>query len=345
MANPFLSPEQQARARALNEGRVASAKQRGEAGLTRFLSAAKAAGPALAEGALSLLPGSGDVMSGMESVRAGSRMSEALRAGRFGEAAGAALESLGHGVGVLPLIPSIIIGQRVGKAMGKDGWLKTAKIMDAAGVDQKRIHRSTGWFKHNGTWKSEVPDQGARFKRGQDWRDTTAPDWLHNLLEHPDDKLLRGVGKAQGAPGVGIAAKPMEPHQHGAYYSPEHFELPAPLLEVNRTLNDDEALSTILHELQHAVQDAEGWPAGSSMQNILNGVEGRERTLEFFRNIVAGAEELQKEFGAETWKRIFNDRSNGVAKSLFQEALFKTYRDHPGEVEARLVQQRFAKGK
>lgn len=60
------------------------------------------------EMAVGMLPGAGDAMSAMDSVSAGQRMADAWRAGDYGGAAGAGLEALGHGLGVLPFFPSMV---------------------------------------------------------------------------------------------------------------------------------------------------------------------------------------------------------------------------------------------
>ena len=62
----------------------------------------------LAEFVLGSLPGSGDFMSLQESQRSGQRMKEAFDQGDYGSAFGHLLESLGHGIAVLPMIPGMV---------------------------------------------------------------------------------------------------------------------------------------------------------------------------------------------------------------------------------------------
>lgn len=61
----------------------------------------------LAELAVGMLPGAGDVMAAQESQQAGQRMADAFRAGDYGRAASSGLEALGLGLGALPFVPAM----------------------------------------------------------------------------------------------------------------------------------------------------------------------------------------------------------------------------------------------
>lgn len=62
--------------------------------------------PAIAAMLLGAAPGAGDAMAARDSQAAGQQMVDRFRAGDYGGAVGAGLESLGHGLGALPMIPA-----------------------------------------------------------------------------------------------------------------------------------------------------------------------------------------------------------------------------------------------
>ena len=173
------------------------------------------------------------------------------------------------GLGMLPFVPNMA-GMFIGKnaktwdavSMGK------AQEMAKSGADPRAIWKETGtWQGPDGHWRQEIPDNQALFNTS-----TIGGRKIENDLTH-------GMGGVD----LGPAANLMEhPRLNAAYDS---SIAPSSYVENSRTMlggdkgmfNGDsvtlyapaaaaDAKSTLLHELQHAIQTKEGWAPGGSSQ-------------------------------------------------------------------------------
>lgn len=309
--NPFLSHEQQARARAINEGRVAAGQSRGQTGADYFLQAAR---KGLSQGGVQ----PGEARAHIDALHSS-----------LSQDPSAATDAL---LPTTPLGAGVFIGKEVARKMGVESGREIAKFMEAAGINRDRIARATGWFKNGGEWKTEVSDAGAGMRMAWNWLAQESTP-LKGVFHHPSKKLLDAVGK------IGVLASEMPPQLRASFYDSNQFpELGGwSMIQLNKGMNEKSAASSLLHELQHAIQSIEGWPRGSSTEALAHGEEGKARTLELFRNILDVADQARSQWGD------LNDKA--VAKEILQEALYRTYRNHPGEVEAREVQKRFEAGR
>lgn len=124
--------------------------------------------------------------------------------------------------------------------------LKTAKEMEKAGESAKpdgRIRRETGWFKEpGGDWQYEISDYNASVRKHP-----TEPDQF--VIDHPE--LYEAYPQLKDMP----VHRLRDDATMRGWYDEGQIGL--------RDLEGDEVHSTALHELNHAVQDIEGFPAGA----------------------------------------------------------------------------------
>ena len=135
--------------------------------------------------------------------------------------------------------------------------LNVAKRMEEAGAKTDDILRSTGWFKGmEGKWKYEIPDDTSRFSTGPmtGGKTVNAPAVLdHEALyaAYPHLRQTKVGPMPADVPGntVGMFQGPAFPSGGQMF------------------LNQGARKDTALHELQHAIQEQEGFGLGGSPVN------------------------------------------------------------------------------
>lgn len=217
------------------------------------------------------------------------------------------------GVGALPLVPSIA-GMFVGK--GSKTWdvLKNAEAvkMEKAGVDPRKIWAETGnWKAPDGKWRQEIPDDKARIIENAEANSFMLDPGPAEYPLGPLNSFLDHKAVSAAYPdAMGVSAR-MKKGESGAYIPTtgfgEGFDLPS-----------KNTKSTTLHELQHAIQQREGWARGGSPEGM------RQEALEMLRRDVASGEIPTTE----------------QAMAMLPMAQQNAYRRLAGEAEARATQAR-----
>lgn len=165
--------------------------------------------------------------------------------------------------------------------------LETAQKRLKAGESAERVRRETGWHMGvDGKWRFEIADDDAKLSinetgdtlgkamtGSQQW---SAGDLLGNLLDHP--KLFAAYPSLRS---MFVNIRPAD-RMDGARgsYSPSGDSI-----TLSDKLTREEALSVLLHEVQHAIQHREGFATGGapdaefskSVKAALNRLDGRER--------------------------------------------------------------------
>lgn len=284
------------------------------------------------------------------------------RAQSVGAAAGLA------GVGTSFAVPGAIgiFGGRLAATADK-AKLARAEEMAAAGADRKAIWDETGWFKGgDDKWRFEIPDYKSQMNQG--WHDNGVPNadlapiagqlWHKPLYDaYPDLRKITGMTeKATNASG---SYRP----EHG--FSGETINIQAP--------NAPAARSVALHEMQHAVQEREGFARGGSPSMFTQGDDAQlAREALAYRRELADLDphltpkqkdkivrKRYEDAGAPDWfpksaaRDIAHDVEGNPAETLDRVMqLYGTdqsvkgfkpqqlYRELPGEIEARNVQWR-----
>jgi hypothetical protein len=228
------------------------------------------------------------------------------------------------------------------------GKLARAQELASRGTHRDTIWNETGWFQgQDGKWRFEIDDSAARFKREPTIpheRNVKGDMRVGDFFEHPE--LFSAYPEIADAP---FSQMPLHPAA-GTY------DRKTGMISVLR--NPPPPLSqksVALHELQHAVQQREGFAQGSNPEVALKdayvgfGHKGNvESSFEAVRNALergddhAAITDLQGTY--TVWGR---DELEKLDKQLFGYLMlddFGAYRKSPGEVEARNVQSRMNLG-
>lgn len=213
--------------------------------------------------------------------------------------------------------------------------LAHAQVLEAAGTHQDEIWKQTGTIRGaEGRWKQEISDRGVILKG-----DLSFEHYLHaegvaklgNVLDHPElyeaypwakdmDVVLRKGGGA-------------------SYLTPNTIKIGRDNLDV----------STLLHEIQHAIQDREGFAQGGSAAKVF--------ALNYEKDIAKHRKEFDKFVNDLKYRQANNEPTTreDVTKLNFYQKLFQTdaarrtagieeafnnYQRLAGEVESRNTETR-----
>lgn len=199
-----------------------------------------------------------------DSYAAGSRIGPALASGDYKGAGAAFLEMTASAFGALPAVPSfagVIAGAKASTA--DRAALKRAQEMEAAGKSREEIWSTAAWFRGpDGQWRHEIDDSKAGLMGGTEAeiaaKGASEPGYLGMQVAHkelfdayPDLRMVtarfgehdRKVGQYSADKGLAGDIKAAGP-------------------------TADSRRSTALHEIQHAIQEQEGFDRGSSPQQF-----------------------------------------------------------------------------
>lgn len=253
-----------------------------------------------------------------------------------------------------------VFGGRLAKTADQAA-LARAEEMAARGAPREDIWRDTGWFQGtDGKWRFEIDDSQMKhavpltewIPKKEDGKPLMAPNLevaynkaasqltpeapvrLKRLFEHPElDRAYRyGFANSQDHPGImGMPVQLIEGgNVSGQFVGP----LPYGVVGLHETLPPGTAKSTALHEIQHAVEDFEGFARGGSTKGLA--AELYNRTAARINDIISEAggnlqyaTAAQRQEVESLRKLIRGVKTDGDA-----------YRRLAGEVEARNVQTR-----
>lgn len=281
--------------------------------------------------------------------------------------AGTALNLAGVNAPFAPTGAAGVFGGRLA-ATADQAALRTAEEMHAAGADRGAIWDKTGWFRgDDGKWRFEIPDDKAQMH----------PTYYTAM---PSGRMAPVAGEIwhpelyQAYPDLRNATASVERSQNtasGSYAAPgvsrsgdERIQISAP--------NASTARSVGLHELQHAIQEREGFASGGSPAMFTQADDAAlsrdalawRREMERFpgtpREQNIAAEKAYREAGMDDFdmpskevrflamdsKRNPTDTLSrvvelyGLDKNLQPYGARDLYRSIPGEIEARNVQAR-----
>ena len=200
--------------------------------------------------------------------------------------------------------------------------LSKAKAMLEKGEDEVKIWQSTGWYKDkDGAWKFEIDDSPAKIKNQN-------ADKLGDLLEHKE--LFKAYPELKD---IKIKKIIDEKGENLGYYDPNKKEI---------AINNIGDKSTLMHEVQHAIQEIEGFAKGSGAKGenyrISHGeaearnVQNRLNLGDKFRaKIVKDNNPVGDDYHAwirgendiKTFKQAYDDDGGGDLAPDFTEAMAK----------------------
>lgn len=202
--------------------------------------------------------------------------------------------------------------------------LERAESMAAAGIKDERIRQDTGWFKgDDGRWRFEISDRGAKLR-------ARLPESgvLRDYLDH--DRLYAAYPEIAEIP---TTLEEMD-GATGAVEIGEDGSVSI-FLAKGGLLNRGEQLQTLLHEVQHVIQEREGFAVGGDPAQLSERMEGdptfRSRVLDVLGADLSPAARERVESGKS---RIEDEVGR------FTPAQVKAYRQLSGEVEARNTERR-----
>lgn len=211
--------------------------------------------------------------------------------------------------------------------------LSVARKMEEEKKDGKAIKMATGWERGaDGKWRYEIPDAkikdtmnvggGQIVKRYEDdmlWNGGK----LSDVIDAPE--LFKAYPQLKGVR-IDTDAIMNDMPSHGEYDSKTN----------TITIHADELkyMNDILnHEIQHAIQDIEGFAKGGSPRLVRGEVKKR------FDEVTKQIKQLRAE-GKEDEAKALIEKNRGLYNAYTKNDDFNSYKSLAGEVEARNVQER-----
>ena len=220
--------------------------------------------------------------------------------------------------------------------------LELAQKLKQAGVADRDIHAQTGWTFGfpDGKPRFEIDDSAA--KTGLVFLDK--PKQIDSAFKHNDlYSAYPELGKTQFtyAPASSMRG-------FNGNFDPKGGFDGSPAMQVSQSVGLDNSFnSTMLHELQHAVQEQEGFARGGSPQMFMRGYQNKLKDLN--SQVIDINQQMRSASGTPQYDELMNARS-GIVKQIQAiegreglgalEAANKDYRSLAGEAEARLTQAR-----
>lgn len=267
------------------------------------------------------------------------------------EAMPLATNMMGGGVVASRLAPAPAgsLGMFIGKTAKNWNAAAEAKAleMEKAGANPQAIWQETGtWKGPDKQWRQEIPDNAALVNENKPigankWIENDIPnvpgtnpvgkvfDSKHGgaLLYHPE--LPNAYNPLDIATNANIVGSNSLLRSERGFFDPESKNI-----SIFGGLSSDEAKSTMLHELQHAIQTKEGWSKGGNPSEFT-----ATNLLKSDANIVAQKRAAANEL--ESAGRY--DEAKSIRLSINADAprmRYDAYRHLAGEAEARATQAR-----
>lgn len=268
-------------------------------------------------------------------------------AGRQTPAADYAQQQIMNMAGVAPL------GMFIGK--GAKTWdavsMGKAQQMAEQGIDPRAIWKETGtWQGPDGAWRQEIPDNAAKFKSFPSALDIAMnPDNMAETGKSWRDIFKHDALEKASYPEPSMTSKRDINGTIGASFDPtETLNSESGHILIN-SVQPNSSTSSALHELQHVIQEHEGWAKGGSVygmaresQGKMDSIRGLNQTLSTISKDMDAAQASGNKglFNAlrETYHKVLDQRSGLSAQT--QVDPIDAYRRLAGEAEARATQAR-----
>ena len=209
---------------------------------------------------------------------------------------------------------------------------KRAQAMADAGTDARKVWSETGtWKGPDGAWRQEIPDNAAGMRLGGPKFGTQEYTKLSETLAHKD--LMRAY------PDMGDIKVTWDAASTPSYANSGPFEY----LNLNLPGSGNKNTSSALHEVQHAVQQREGFAKGGRPgANGLSWDElgGEARKIYEQSQATHGDPLLAALFGDAPPLKEWGKLGKQGQMPWFEQAQTSTYRRLAGEAEARATESR-----
>jgi hypothetical protein len=214
------------------------------------------------------------------------------------------------------------------------------------GILEEDVWKATGTTKGlENAFRQEISDAPAFLKGGGTFQDivekrmsalgVTTPT-VEEIMRHP--QLFEAYPQLKG-----IQVQYLPKGDSGkASYSPLEG-----IIKVNRDLDSNTATSSMLHELQHGIQEIEGWNKGADANYFLWKYQKQQGEIE--ERLKQANAHLSKSVGTDDYDKLMKLRDSVGAEyrdfigpnsmGAYEKALSE-YKSYGGEAEARLTQAR-----
>lgn len=192
-------------------------------------------------------------------------------------------------------------------------------------------YRETGWYKErDGSWRWHIPDTESSINKSalSLSGDKNYNIGIQEVINHP--KLFEAYPELRN---IQVVSKDLPARERGAYSSSNNT------ITLSKKLSPEEAHSTILHEMQHAIQSMENHALGGNQQWFL-------QQDPVYQAALSMKDKLHEKLALVT-DRADYDRIQGHISNMnkrMQEAIDRAWRSYwnlLGEGEARAVQDLF----
>lgn len=212
-------------------------------------------------------------------------------------------------------------------------YLSVARKMEEEKKDAKAIKMATGWERGaDGKWRYEMPD--AKIK------DTMDVGGGHIVKRYEDDMLWNGgkLSRVIDAPELFKAYPQLKDVRIDTDAIMNDMPLNGEYNSKTNTItihaDDLKYMNGILnHEIQHVIQDIEGFAKGGSPRLVRGEVKKR------FDEVTKQIKQLRAE-GKEDEAKALIEKNRGLYNAYTKNDDFNSYKSLAGEVEARNVQER-----
>jgi hypothetical protein len=287
-----------------------------------------------------------------EVVRTGGNRLDVWKTGRFEPTFDVALNVVAPLAGAAKMTKNMPIGNMM---IGPESkiWDKemafNARKLEAKGETPELIYEKTGMVRGlDNQWRQEISDQFATLKGSGTYgetvmnrmsalgKDKTAePVTLNDVFYHP--KLSEAYPELMNTE-VQFTKKGSQ-NKGELVHTNEGY-----VIRVNPDMPAEKAKSTILHEIQHAVQGQEGWNRGANYgEQVKYYVDEKNKIMSQIEDLNRQGSEAYKADDMDKYRQLMQSRDVLSKKYLQIEPEKMGYEDyllHGGEAEARLTQNR-----
>lgn len=270
-------------------------------------------------------------------------------------------------------------GERAEMPQFRRDSLDAARAMAAAGKTTEEIRAVTGWFpgKYDGKMRWEIPDQNAKLTTEKFLRNAGETSFeslinkTYKILKNQGDTIIGKLSDIldhkelydsyPGLKNIEVTIAPLKGNKYGQFIEEKpRTEISSGnpgKIEINAKNFPKDLRSTLLHEIQHAIQRNEGFARGASPRTLRNtrdkqeaadmalGIKSKMRDPAY-KNF--SIEEIQRQTSnkerKDLWplaKELVSKTDKELRKLTSQKEIgYEGYRKVAGEIEAREIQAR-----
>ena len=231
----------------------------------------------------------------------------------------------------------------------------TASKLEKKGVSPQEIWKETGTVRGpDGQWRQEISDKEAFIKGNKPFEDVIMGAYDRGVLETGDQLYKTNVGdvmyhsplKEAYPELMDIETQMMRKGSNARGSLGTDKASNEQILSVKKDLPPEEARSTMLHELQHAVQEKEGFGVGGNVDTmarlrstVYEKIEDLNSQMgSYVKAMDASTDPLEKAALKQQYDAAIEERMKLVPFAQLEP--MDAYRSLIGEAEARLTQTR-----